>query len=302
MAAGAGFARGAPLLLRPPPDLDPWLSAGIGVAFGAGDGAGDGDLQCHFPAMLGSGLVVVLEGSLGLHDGTRIHPLPAAIVSGPAQLPVTLHRTPRLRCIGVMVRPAAAAALLGDSPALLAGGMADAHDVFGRCWPGWMDRIAAERDDAARIVRLFDAVRQAIRRCARPDRRDAALQLQQAALQGLPAAARLTGWSTRHFERRFAAGFGLRPKLFQRLARTEAALRDMLASGHADAALALRHGYFDQSHMGRDFRAFAGASPGALLAAVRSGRPTAHWPLQVGAGYRHAGLRADFPGPASLFS
>ncbi|MBA2676472.1 helix-turn-helix domain-containing protein [Ramlibacter sp.] len=297
MDASAAPAQNA-LLLRPPHALDPWLSAGIGVAF---DGAA-GDLQCHFPAVLGSGLVLVLEGALGLHDGMRLHPLPAAFVSGPATSPVTLYRTPRLRCIAVMVRPAGAAALLGDTPEALVDGIADARAVFGPRWNTWMERIGHARGDAARIGRLFDFVWDTVggeqRHAAR---RISGAQLQHAALRGTPGTPQTGGYSRRHFERLFSAHFGLRPKLFQRLARTEAALRDLLAGGCCGADLAMRHGYFDQSHLGRDLRAFAGAPAGTLLSAVQASAP-AYWPLLVGASYGRAGLRADFGDAVSHFS
>jgi methylphosphotriester-DNA--protein-cysteine methyltransferase len=89
------------------------------------------------------------------------------------------------------------------------------------------------------------------------------------------------GIGTRQFERVFNANFGLAPKLFQRVARAEGLLRDALRSGRSGAALALEHGYYDQSHMARDLRLFAGGSLRTLAQSVRS-FDSEHWALAIG--------------------
>ncbi|MEV0806770.1 helix-turn-helix domain-containing protein [Micromonospora sp. NPDC050200] len=89
------------------------------------------------------------------------------------------------------------------------------------------------------------------------------------------------GWSRRHLAVRFRAEIGLTPKATARLLRFQRAYatlaRDLAPHPGADAAgepggwaeLAVRCGYYDQSHLIRDFRAFAGATP-ALLASSGS--------------------------------
>ncbi|MBM0278082.1 AraC family transcriptional regulator [Micromonospora sp. STR1s_6] len=108
------------------------------------------------------------------------------------------------------------------------------------------------------------------------------------------------GWSRRHLASRFRQEIGLPPKMAARLLRFQrasAALTDLDASvgpspvggpdreapGGAEragstvpplgvgravdwAAVAAGCGYYDQSHLIRDFRQFAGATPAALLA------------------------------------
>ncbi len=128
---------------------------------------------------------------------------------------------------------------------------------------------------------------------ARRERLQRALQLQTAALQ-LPDAGAAIGLTYRQFERVFGATFGIRPKLFQRISRVEAALRDALAGGRTDADIALKHGYFDQSHFGKDLRALAGAPLRNLLAEIRS-PDSAYWPLAIGAAYPAAALRRGLP-------
>jgi AraC-like DNA-binding protein len=83
--------------------------------------------------------------------------------------------------------------------------------------------------------------------------------------------------------RRFKEQVGVGPKMFARLLRFQHAVHMI---GHRDGAswiderergsgqamswgeIALASGYFDQAHMNRDFRQFAGASPGELAASL----------------------------------
>jgi AraC-like DNA-binding protein len=82
------------------------------------------------------------------------------------------------------------------------------------------------------------------------------------------ALAHRVGWSRQHLGRRFADEFGLPPKLAARVLRFDRAAR-LLRSGPragtiADVAAAC--GYFDQSHLDRDFTELAGCPPTRWLA------------------------------------
>jgi AraC-like DNA-binding protein len=80
------------------------------------------------------------------------------------------------------------------------------------------------------------------------------------------ALAREIGWSERHFAARFCTEFGLTPKVFARMLRFARAVRS-LTSGSAVslAGVAATCGYYDQPHFTRDFQAFAGIAPTALM-------------------------------------
>lgn len=81
---------------------------------------------------------------------------------------------------------------------------------------------------------------------------------------GLPVAelAKRHGRSVRQIERIFEQHVGLSPKLFSRISRLQAALRMGQTEESPDwSALALAAGYFDQSHMVRDFRELTGETP-----------------------------------------
>ncbi len=74
-----------------------------------------------------------------------------------------------------------------------------------------------------------------------------------------------TGWSRRHVTERFRHQLGLPPKAYARLLRFEHATT-LLASPdprNTLADVAVDAGYYDQSHLTRDFVALAGMTPGA---------------------------------------
>ena len=71
------------------------------------------------------------------------------------------------------------------------------------------------------------------------------------------------GRSRRHLATRFREQVGLPPKTVARIFRFRRAL-ELLGSGSGFADLAYECGYFDQAHLNRDFRQFAGTSPGEL--------------------------------------
>jgi len=94
------------------------------------------------------------------------------------------------------------------------------------------------------------------------------------------------GCSRRHMLRRFDEQVGVGPKAFARIVRFQRAVRLL---GHRDGPstigrtepavardlswgeIALECGYFDQSHMNRDFRRLAGMAPGELAATLLPG-------------------------------
>jgi len=79
------------------------------------------------------------------------------------------------------------------------------------------------------------------------------------------------GLSARHFARRFIGQLGVRPKLFARVVRFQAALEaKAIHSGKSWSEIALDFGYYDQMHMVHDFNRLAGGTPTEMLAQLEA--------------------------------
>jgi transcriptional regulator GlxA family with amidase domain len=82
----------------------------------------------------------------------------------------------------------------------------------------------------------------------------------------IPRLAALSGLGARQFERQFRSTIGIAPKLYGRMLRFDRAMDLRLsAPGASWTAISQEAGYFDQSHMIRDFRAFSGDAPSEFL-------------------------------------
>ncbi len=77
-----------------------------------------------------------------------------------------------------------------------------------------------------------------------------------------------TGWSRRLVTERFRTQLGLAPKAYACIVRFQraAGLLGGVRDGHTLADVAIECGYYDQSHLTRDFVALAGCTPTELMA------------------------------------
>jgi AraC-like DNA-binding protein len=114
--------------------------------------------------------------------------------------------------------------------------------------------------------RGFAAIEQALaRRSAQPDPLiDEAVRLATGGTWDVAQLAVRLGVSRRHLERRFREKVGITPKLFCRIQRFQRVFR-VMEEGGGWAQAAVECGYYDQAHLVRDFREFAGEPPAALL-------------------------------------
>lgn len=85
--------------------------------------------------------------------------------------------------------------------------------------------------------------------------------------------ARHIGWSRKHLASRLHEAVGIGPRSFQRLHRFQSLLALLEQPGAAPdwAGLAQQAGYYDQSHMIREFRGFSGITPATYHARLLPG-------------------------------
>ena len=173
------------------------------------------------------------------------------------------------RGLEVKLSPLAVRPLLGVAPAELTGRVVDVDALLGRSGAELCERLAEAPGWEARFALLDRALARRLAPDARPpgDMVHAWNRL-LAADGGIPVAALAheLGWSRRHFGARFREHVGLAPKAAARLLRFRRAVglleRD---DGARLAEIAQACGYYDQAHLNRDFRAYAGRSPGEHL-------------------------------------
>jgi len=263
----------------PPRDLQPWLEGAVAV---------DSPAELHgsqFPAMVGSMLVVRLEGEV-LRGGMA---LPAAAWISASTVATAYAHRGRVRAVGLMLRPEAVASLLAPGRGIVNGARPMAA-MAGTSWALAEHAIRAAPDDDARIGALWQFVRQERAAQVQCEKRLAhARALLEHACANAQGTAPRVGWGLRQFERRFVAEWGMTPKQFQVIARFSATLQHaMEVPTEPGAHLAADQGYYDQSHMARDMRRLAGQPLQGLVKEAARRSPSAHWPLQVGAQVRQA--------------
>jgi AraC-like DNA-binding protein len=82
-----------------------------------------------------------------------------------------------------------------------------------------------------------------------------------------------TGWSRRHVTERFRRQLGITPKAYARLLRFQHATALLMEqpTSRTVADVAMEAGYYDQSHLARDFAALAGMTPTTYAANAEVG-------------------------------
>jgi len=192
------------------------------------------------------------------------------VFAGQLTRPLWLEATGASGVIGARFHPAAARAFL-DMPMDRA---TDQRLDLTRLWPGEARALLREIDEAVGIEARVGAVAQFVARrlgAAVPDdvvtRCVAALQ-QSGGTMPIQAAAEIAGIGRRQLERRFLDAVGISPALLANVFRFRSvfdAIERDSTRPWTDAAMAA--GYFDQSHLIRDFRRFVGCTPTEFAAA-----------------------------------
>jgi AraC-like DNA-binding protein len=180
---------------------------------------------------------------------------------------VTLEADGAIDVWGVRVQPWGARVLF-DGPALhLTGRLEPARDV-NRSLVDELERAIDERRPASqRVDAMWAALARRVSTLSGPDA--LAVQVSRHFLDrpGHDSVARLArdaGLSSRQLERRFLAAVGISPSTFARIARFQRVFAALDGDATTLANVAIDCGYYDQSHLARDVKAFTGGTPAAL--------------------------------------
>lgn len=232
------------------------------------DYAGDHQRELILPSGTFELVFNLRADELRIYDPSRREPcrrFPGALISGPYAGPFMTDMAEEAAILQVHFRPGGAAPFLG----LPAGDFADTHLDLRTLWgPGATvlhERLCALREpdrqfrllEQALLARLSDraaghsAARMAL---------DALIRTRGGAkVRDLAETAEL---SQRRLIAVFTAEVGLRPKLFGRIQRFQHAVALAQSEAATDwAQIAADCGYFDQSHLIREFAALAGVTP-----------------------------------------
>lgn len=179
----------------------------------------------------------------------------------------TLHSGVQ-HCLEVQLTPLGMYRMTGLSMNEISNRAVSLEDLFGREGRRLPERLAAEPDWAHRFDLLDSMLKRAAADGPEPDPEVALAWRWLSDANGTASVGEIvteTGWSRARLANRFRSQVGLTPKAAARVLRFGRAMTLLAAPGHRSlTSIALACGYFDQAHFNRDFRMFAGCSPGEL--------------------------------------
>jgi AraC-like DNA-binding protein len=220
------------------------------------------------------GLVVNLtDDKVRIYDPPNpasVHTLAGAFVSGTHTRSFVADPRQRISAVGVHFRPGGAFPFLGISPAEIVDAHVPLADLWGCAGQSLREQLLEASTPSERFRLLEEALLRRLER-ARPGHPAvrAAVDVFRAGDNDVRVAevATIVGLSQRRFIEVFEREIGLTPKLYARIQRFHRVKQHIAALGKPPSwvTLALACGYFDQSHMIRDFVAFSGMSPTGYL-------------------------------------
>lgn len=196
---------------------------------------------------------------------------PMRLVVGQMTGPMRIGPTGAVQLIGVRFNPGGTRAFFRVQAEELTNRYAALGDVAAD-----LDReVAARACDASSLEHSVARLEESLtRRLQQPLRQDAPVHqaanriLRSNGLIGIDELAAGAGISARQLERRFLREAGIGPKLLCRILRFQQVFHAVDQNSGNWAAVAAHCGYYDQSHLIRDFQQFAGAAPALILASA----------------------------------
>lgn len=200
-----------------------------------------------------------------------------AFGAGACQGPTTTLHGGMQHCLEVRLTPLGMYRMTGLPMNDISNRAVSLEDLFGDEGRHLPERLAAEPDWARRFDLLDSTLARAAANGPEPDPEVAWAWRLLSQTHGTAFVGKIvaeTGWSRARLANRFRTQIGLTPKVAARVLRFGRAMTLLAAPGHRSlASIALACGYFDQAHFNRDFKMFAGCSPGELAALRHQGLP-----------------------------
>jgi AraC-like DNA-binding protein len=199
-----------------------------------------------------------------------VHTHANAIVAGTRTRSYLIDPRQRASLVGVHFRPGGAFPFLGISPSEIVNAHVELRDLWGAAGQTLREQLL-EAGSVSERFRLVEAALLGRLRRARPGHPAASMAVAALRARGgrvrVADVATKAGLSRRRFIEVVETEVGLTPKLYARLQRFHEVKRSIAVLGAPAcwATLAVECGYFDQSHMIRDFVEFSGLSPSGYL-------------------------------------
>lgn len=199
----------------------------------------------------------------------RLRRFSGALVSGPYEGFFLTDTAEEAYVVGVHFRPGGAFPFLGASADELANTHIDLDTFWGPAAAEIRERLCTAQSHTQQVRLLEESL---LSRMRRPLEHHPAVALALESLSkfnpgtAVRQLARDAGYSQRRFIDLFRGEVGLKPKLFNRIQRFQRVLEQIHSCAHGNwTQVALSYGYFDQSHLIRDFLAFSGVSPAGYV-------------------------------------
>lgn len=189
---------------------------------------------------------------------------PVSVLVGPQHSRVNVKVSGQLNAIRVDFAPGGMFRMLGIPMVELFDGGFDAVEFFGAQIKEVNERLSeiTEPAQGKTIVEKFLLQRSGKLKCRLPVDTALRLMLIQDGREDIEQAASLSCLSLKQFERKCRERVGMNPKTFARILRFSKAYRMHEAFPELSwTSIAHEAGYYDQMHMIRDFKIFAGVTP-----------------------------------------
>lgn len=244
-------------------------------------------------------LMFQLDGCLLGTVAAEVSPAyPISSLLGQLRRGISVRTTGRVSLFGVRIRPAAARDLFRFPQRELADRVLAIEDLWGFAGRSLEQQVLESADDRKRVSAVERALLGRIRGQGPAEAVGLALRaiVASGGTMRLDRLASQTASSCRQLERQFQEQIGLTAKTFSRIVRFQRTLQVIERDKAAWASLAAECGYYDQSHLIREFRDFTERTPSDYLRhAAEVSR------LSGGSGPGFVGFLQDFSGGADYF-